>query len=643
MIKKYIDNYAKRLKELFLAKSNLLKILLLLIFSLRIAGIAFDIRIFSCVPDEHYYTKVIFKAFEKRSLDINFYWYPSFFFYFNLILFYITFYLSKIILIILKLWHPLSSAISLYLVYIIKLFVRVLNAFLGTFLAFVVYKISKRVFKETPALLYIVLVLIGFNLQFILSSHFAKPDILHTLLAQLTIYFALLYYDNDKEKYFYLSIIFSALAAGTKILGGSSVIVPMYFLIIKKLQNKNIPAFIKKSIIAFFIWIITFIISTPFVVLKFAKAKAVFNFYKNLSAMRHYRYLYFDRFKRFISIQMNIYTVVEITFLLISIIFLFRYIIKEKKVKIGAIYLFFIFYIIIGLLKNFFDARYYLPAVPEAFILMTLGGFLILKKIKNNYIFIGLVFILIIPTIIRGTKTTINLVKETTQEESYEYSNRGIPKKTYYAFEIMTGCMLRKNNKSIMFFGRRFPKFYKNSGITFLVHNTNLYKMFFKYESGKKALPKFYQTYQWIFNHSKIMKIFKKPKIDFLNPTIHYLKLVNTGIFKKNSILKINARFKNKTRYELWILSGNRLLYTIKPETSVELNKKFLVNSPKGRSIFIFLPLDKNTDPEELKGIVKYHISISFRKKGEKKIFTYSGKGILKPNEPLIFYLGAKK
>ncbi len=69
-----------------------------------------------------------------------------------------------------------------------------------------------------------------------------------------------------------------------------------------------------------------------------------------------------------------------------------------------------------------------------------------------------------------------------------------------------------------MFLGRRLPKFYNESRITFVVHNVNNYNMFFKYPEGQKALKKLYDNYQWIFKHSVLMKIIEKEPIDFLNP-----------------------------------------------------------------------------------------------------------------------------
>ncbi len=144
--------------------------LILLAFVLRIAEIAFDIRIFSCVPDENYYTNVIYKAFINNSLDINFYWYPSFFFYFNLILFYVFHFIVKFILIFLKLWHPLTFAIQEDMFYILKVFIRSFNAILGAVLVYVVYRIGKELF-DNVYYSYVSAFLVAINFQYYKLSH----------------------------------------------------------------------------------------------------------------------------------------------------------------------------------------------------------------------------------------------------------------------------------------------------------------------------------------------------------------------------------------------------------------------------------------------------------------------------------------
>ncbi len=611
---------------------------ILLAFVLRIAGIAFDIKIFSCVPDENYYTNVIYKAFINNSLDINFYWYPSFFFYFNLVLFYLFYFIFKLIFIFFKLWHPLAFTIRQEMFYILKVFIRSFNAILGTILVYIVYRIAKELFDDM-FYSYLSIFWAAFNFQLIINSHIAKPDILHTLLTQIVILLSLMFYDNEKKIFFYLAIIFSALAAGTKVLGGISVVVPVYLLFLKKIKNNEVGKFVLDSFIAFFVWIGTFLVSTPFIILKFSKAKEVFNFYKNLSYVKHYSYLYYEKFSRFLNIQRNIYTIPEILFIIFSIIFLTSVLFKKKDIKLSSIYLFSLLYLFIGLFKNFFDARYYLPVVPSVIILM-ISSFYYLERMVGKKTLVRFIVILItfFPAV-RGIKASVGFVLKTTQEESYDFLSK-IPDNTFYAFEIMTGSVFKKNNRAVMFLGRRLPKFYNKSRITFVVHNVNNYKMFFKYPEGQKPLKKLYDNYQWVFKHSVPMKIIEKEPIDFLNPKIEFLKLVDYSPVTPDSFLMLKGKVRNKSECHFWIMSGNKILYSIQPKSSVFIEKKFGLNSYKGRSIFFFTPIKKDYCRSK-KGYLFIDIEFNYQKGSE--IIYFSEKRKVKPNEPLIIYLEEKK
>ena len=249
-----------------------------------------------------------------------------------------------------------------------------------------------------------------------------------------------MFYGNGEKKFFYLAIIFSALSAGTKVLGGISVIIPMYMLFLKKIKDKEVGKFVLDSFVAFFIWIATFLISTPFIVLKFSNAKEVFNFYKNLSHVKHYSYLYYEKFSRFLNIQRNIYTVPEIIFIVFSIIFLTYVLFKKKDIKLSCIYLFSLLYLIIGLFKNFFNARYYLPVVPSVIILMISGFYYLERIVRKKTLVRFLVILMVFFPAVRGIKASVGFVLKTTQEESYDFLSK-TPDNTFYAFEIMTGSV----------------------------------------------------------------------------------------------------------------------------------------------------------------------------------------------------------
>jgi hypothetical protein len=636
-MRKAIDNIKfSSLKNIINEKLVIIS-LFLIVFLLRISGIAFNMRIFSAVPDETYYTKVIYNAFYNNSLNLNFYWYPSFFFYFNLILFYIFSFIIKLTLFFVKCTPFLKSLIVNNLFYIIKIFIRSLNAVLGTILVFVVFKISRLVFKKKYLSL-LVLLLIGFNSQFIINSHLGKPDILHSLLTQITLYLSLIFYKEKKEKYFYLSIISSALAAGTKILGGVSVLIPISLLFIEKTKKKDIIGFFKKSTQAFFLWIITFLLSTPFIVLEFSKAKHVFKFYENLPKTKHYGYLYFERFHRFFDILKNIFTVPELFLLAISLIIGFMFIIKKRDMNFNIIYFFFTLYFFIGLIKNFFDARYYLPAIPEAFILIVFIVYILLTKIKKRvYRIILWIFVLSLP-IYKGTITALSFFLETTQEENYQYITH-IPPKTMYAFEMITGTIPMENNVRVVYLGKKFPKFYKNSRITFVIQNPNIFNMFFHYPEARNSLSVLYNNYRWVFNHSVIMKKIRKHPIDFLNPEIDYRKFIDS-FSPADSILILQGKLKNKTKHHFLIMSGNRTICKIPPRTSIYINKKHKVNFDMGRSIFIFVPIMHNCKRTKTKRYLQFDLSMKIIKNNINYI--HKSKGFVYFNNPKIIYIDGK-
>ncbi len=636
-MKKFTDNIDFISLKSVINEKVLIISLFLIIFLLRISGIAFNIKIFSAVPDETYYTKVIYNAFYNNSLNLNFYWYPSFFFYFNLILFYIFSFLMKLIFIILKFNPHIKSIISANLFYIIKIFIRSLNAILGTILTFIVFKISEFIFKE-KYLSYLVLLLIGFNIQFVINSHLGKPDILHSLLTQLTLYFSLVFHREKKYKYFYLAIISSALAAGTKILGGVSVLIPIYILFVEKTKKKNIGEFFKKSIQAFFLWVITFIISTPFIVLEFPKAKSVFKFYENLPKTKHYGYLYLERLHRFFDISRNIFTTPELILLTISFIIGLILVYKQRDMNFNVIYLFFTLYVLIGLAKNFFDARYYLPALPEAFILIVFTVYILLKKIKKRIIKTIIWILILILPVYRGTMTAAAFVSETTQEANYRYITQ-IPKKTIYAFEMITGTISMENNVGVIYLGRKFPKFYQNSRITFVIQNPNIFNMLFHYPEAKDKLSVLYNNYQWVLKHSVIIKKIRKHPVDFLNPEIDYRKFVNIYA-PDDATLTIKGRIKNRTKHYFWIMSGNKTIYIVYPKTSIYLNKKYKVNFDIGRSIFIFAPIMHNHKRTKIKRYLQFDLSIKIKK--DTIDYTNQNKGFVYFNNPKILYIDGK-
>ncbi len=109
---------------------------------------------------------------------------------------------------------------------------------------------------------------------------------------------------------------------------------------------------------------------------------------------------------------------------------------------------------------------------------------------------------------------------------------------------------------------------------------------------------------------------------------------------KADSFLTLKGKVRNKSECHFWIMSGNKILYSIKPKSSVFIKKRFGLNSYKGKSIFFFASIKKDYCRSQ-RGFLFIDIEFDYQK-GDNIIY-FSEKRKVKPNEPLILYLGEKR
>lgn len=232
-------------------------------FLVRFWGIWFDLpEIYT--TEEYKVVNYALRMGARRSLNPEFFNYPSLYLYFTL-------FVSGIYFVIGRLFGLFSSAQDFAYSFIrnpshIYLIMRFFSAFWSTLSVFMVYLLGKELYNKKTGTL--AMLLIAFIPSIIISSHEIRPNIPSLLFVSIAFYFLIKYHNSGTLKYFYLSGIFSGLATSVFY---NAFPIALLLVIVYWLRNGCIKIFAQKMWFGIFLAILFFVLGTPYSVLDYKR------------------------------------------------------------------------------------------------------------------------------------------------------------------------------------------------------------------------------------------------------------------------------------------------------------------------------------------------------------------------------------
>jgi len=297
---------------------------------------------------------------------------------------------------------------------------RFLTLIFGILTLFFLSKTSENLKKGSFVLSFILLLS---SHLFVINSHYMTVDIPMIFWITIFLYFLIKYYETSKITFFYLSSISIGFATGTKYPAVICWLLLPYVLILSKHSFKEI---FKKTLISFFIFIFSFILTTPYSIISFNEFKRDFLYQFFTRGVSISFLSLFDNLKR---ITEDLYLIIGFPLFLYALGFIFLFFKMNKKLSI----------IYSGLILNFVTlvfthgfkyARYYLLLLP--FITLILSFFLkdLIEKKKCRYIsFLLLLFILLINGLKTGAYLKV-MNKKDVRIISAEYIDKNLTENT---------------------------------------------------------------------------------------------------------------------------------------------------------------------------------------------------------------------
>ncbi|MCM8767178.1 MAG: glycosyltransferase family 39 protein [Candidatus Omnitrophica bacterium] len=372
-------------------------------------------------PDEENILKSISNMKpEKFDFNPHFFEYPSFYIY--------TIAAVLKILSFLKLIY-ITSDISFYFenpdqIAKFYLFGRLITLIFAVLTIFLLCEISEKIKKGSYLITFF---LILFSPLFFINSTYMTVDIPMLFWSILSIFFLIVYFENLKEKFLFLSSMSIGFATGTKY---PAIIFWFLIPIILLLKNLSMKEFLKKSIISFFITIISFFITTPYSIFSFNEFK------------KDFLYQYTTRgTPNFLFFTSNLKNIIEDLILIngkfITIFFasIFVFSLFKLKKQIFIIYIgLFLYFLLLLTTSGFKYARYYLPLYPFI-ILISSHTIKEIEKIRKLKFLIYFVFISVISLNLLKTVSIIQLrLSEDTRIISAHYIDKNLKEKTKIVF-----------------------------------------------------------------------------------------------------------------------------------------------------------------------------------------------------------------
>lgn len=222
-------------------------------------------------PDEEYYVHTVL-GMDAGDLNPKFYYYPSFYFYFNLII-WRTF---EIYHFFMKSYDPnvgIHSFIGKH-TQTMYLMGRCVGAILGALTILITYLIGKRFYGGLAG--FLAALFIAFNPVHSLNSHFFKSDVATAFFMTLSLYYMLVYLKEGKRTDLYLAAGIGGIAFSTNYYGGF-LMIPLALTLFLRAIREHLDK--KKNFFAIFIspdlyisplfLIVIFVLTSPYIFLDF--------------------------------------------------------------------------------------------------------------------------------------------------------------------------------------------------------------------------------------------------------------------------------------------------------------------------------------------------------------------------------------
>lgn len=267
-----------------------LVLILALAVAVRAWGAGFGLPHTEAVPDESYVVNMAIK-FGTGNLNPGSFLYPTFFMY-------ILFGVFGGYFVVGRLLGRYGSVGEFEQEFIVNpqnfyLLGRLLNVFFAMLTVLVVYLIARRISGRPAARLSALLLSLAY--LHVRDSHFAKTDILMTLLLCLSLLFILRSYDNKQMRDYFLAGAFAGLAMSTKWMG-ILMPLPMFIAHALNVREEGQPLrrmMLDKRLLIFgAVLVVFFFVGTPFALLDLPTLSAnLFTPVTNAGAAGHTKYV----------------------------------------------------------------------------------------------------------------------------------------------------------------------------------------------------------------------------------------------------------------------------------------------------------------------------------------------------------------
>ena len=409
-------------------KANLTLLVILIVGAVvRFWGINFGLPGTECRPDETTIIQVVL-GFFTGDLNPHFFNYPTLYMYIIFIL-YIGYYLLGLLV------GQFSSISYFFATYSISpsafyLINRCFTAFLGTATIFVTYAMVKHLFNKKTGL--IASLFLSLAYLHVRDSHFGVTDVPTTFFIMCAMLFIIKSYKIKDLRNYMLAGIFTGLAISTKY---TAILLVLPMLLVHLLHvfeqgEKNIALYFDKRILIFTgLFIVVFLLTTPFALFDFSAFMADISYEMNHFNRGHVMLLgkgwwYHLKFSLFFGLGWSLFFAS-----LIGMIVLIKTDIKKFLVLCSFPL---VYYALIGKGNTVF-VRYTMPLIP--FLCIT-GSFLIayitekfLKFSKNelNISVTSLMAILIIvPSVLNTVEFNQLLAKEDNRLTAKKWVERNL-------------------------------------------------------------------------------------------------------------------------------------------------------------------------------------------------------------------------
>lgn len=248
-------------------------VILLLAALLRIWGLDFGLPNDRCRPDE-YMISVVALGMGNGDLNPHFFNYPTLFIYLCFICYGLYFVLGYAA----GFFHqPADLGLSFFInptpFYLIS---RSLSVAAGVTSVFLLYKIGRRYFSETIAI--VASLLLALAPLHVRDSHFGVTDVLMTMLVLSAVYYMLEFHDAGEPKHAVQSAVRAGLAAAAKYNGGLALLAPVIVLFLRHRREGNWGSTLSLAGSMLIAFALALLLASPFILLDFHRFWIDFQF-----------------------------------------------------------------------------------------------------------------------------------------------------------------------------------------------------------------------------------------------------------------------------------------------------------------------------------------------------------------------------